>query len=278
MKTWLITGCSSGLGRALAEEVLRRGDCCAVTARKPESVEVFAGRYPDRALVLRLDVRNPEEAESAVKETIRRFGQIDVLVNNAGYAYRGALEEADEEAVRDNYETLLFGPMRLMKLVIPDMRKRRNGTIVNISSVSAVFSNAGSGFYASGKAALDLLSEGVEKELRPLGIRLLIVEPGAFRTNFRTTGLVDAEAKIPDYDDTAGRMRREYLEKEGRTSGQRGDPAKAAAALCDILEQERIPLRLVLGADAVKRIRDTFDGRLAELSEWEEISASTDYE
>lgn len=278
MKTWLITGCSSGLGRALAEEVLRRGDCAAVTARRPETVADFRERYPDRALILRLDVRDRNQIEEAVRETVQRFGRIDVLVNNAGYAYRGALEEADEAAIRDNYETLLFGPVRLMKAVIPDMRKRRSGTIVNISSVSAVFANAGSGFYASGKAALDLLSEGVEKELAPLGIRLLIVEPGAFRTNFRTTGLVDAETKIPDYADTAGRMRREYLEKAGKASGQRGDPAKGAAAICDTLEKDRLPLRLVIGADAVKRIRDVFDERLAELSGWEEVSGSTDFE
>ena len=185
MKTWFITGCSEGgIGAGIAEAVLKSGYRAVVTARNIEKVSNIVKNYPDTALVLQLDVTNKESIKDAINTAVDKFGTIDVLVNNAGYAYRSSIEEAEEEGLNLMYQTNLFGPICLIQEVLPMMRKKKSGAIINISSIAAVRTGAASGFYASSKAALELMSEGLAAEVKPLGIKVMIVEPGSFRTHF----------------------------------------------------------------------------------------------
>lgn len=184
MKTWLITGCSSGIGAGIAKAVLKSGDQAVVTARNKEKVQDIVGQYPDRALAVSLDVTDNSSIHNAVKEAEARFGRIDVLVNNAGYGYRAAVEEGEPEAVNTLFQTNLFGPVELIKAVLPGMRERKSGAILNVTSIAAARSAVGSAYYASSKAALELLTNGLMKELAPLGIKVMVVQPGAFRTRF----------------------------------------------------------------------------------------------
>ena len=184
MQTWLITGCSSGLGRCLAFEALRRGYNVVVTARNPNNLTEFSERYPGQALIQRMDVTKPEEIRQVMRNASEAFGPIDVLVNNAGYGYRAAVEEGEAEAVERLFQTNLFGPITLTKAVLPDMRRRRSGAIVNIASVAAAVPFPGSGYYEATKSALQSVSDAMRKELAPLNIRVMVVEPGGFRTDF----------------------------------------------------------------------------------------------
>ncbi|MCI8889681.1 MAG: SDR family NAD(P)-dependent oxidoreductase [Hungatella sp.] len=274
-KTWLITGCSEGgIGAGIAKAVLARGYNAVVTARRLESVQGIVEKYPDRALGVTLDVTDPAGIEAAVSAANQRFGRIDVLVNNAGYCYRSSVEEADWVGVNQMYETNLFGAVRLIQAVLPQMRARHEGAIVNISSIGAVHTGAASGYYASTKAALELVSEGLAAELTPLGIKVLIVEPGAFRTHFYDSSLKGAAMTIHDYKDTAWRRFPENAVNQGN---QPGDPDKAGDVLIDVLERENTPLRLLLGSDAVKAVRMALEKRLEELEAWAEVSARTDF-
>jgi NAD(P)-dependent dehydrogenase (short-subunit alcohol dehydrogenase family) len=185
MSTWLITGCSTGLGRALAQGALARGDTVAATARDAASIQELVDAHPETALALPLDVTDRGQITRAVREVQERFGGIDVLVNNAGYGYRAAVEEADDSDVQALFATNFFGPVAMIKGVLPDMRARRHGTVVNISSIGARRSPPGSGYYAASKAALEALTASLRKEVEPLGIAAMIVEPGAFRTDSR---------------------------------------------------------------------------------------------
>lgn len=274
-KTWFITGCSEGgIGAGIAKAVLRRGYNAVVTARSLSKVESLVKDYTDTALALSLDVTDPESIQAAVKAAGERFGQIDVLVNNAGYCYRSSVEEADREGVDLMYETNFFGPVALIQAVLPGMRSRREGAIVNVSSIGAVRTGAASGYYASTKAALELMSEGLAAELKPLGIRVMIVEPGAFRTHFYDSSLKGADMTIGDYADTAWKRSPQNAVNQGN---QPGDPDKAGDVLIDVLESENPPQRLLLGSDAVKAVKATLEARLAELSQWAEVSAKTDF-
>lgn len=184
MKTWLITGCSSGIGKGIAKAVLESGNQAIVTARNKEKVMDIVKDYPETALAVSLDVCDQESIKNAVKEAYDKFGTIDVLVNNAGYGYRSAVEEGEIEAVQTLYQTNLFGPIELIKAVLPKMREQKSGYILNVTSIAATRSAVGSGYYASSKAALELLTNGLMKELAPLGIKAMVVQPGAFRTRF----------------------------------------------------------------------------------------------
>jgi NAD(P)-dependent dehydrogenase (short-subunit alcohol dehydrogenase family) len=272
MPTWLITGCSTGLGRALAEAVLERGDNAAVTARDRSSVEDLAAAHPDRALALALDVTDHDQLRAAVAETEERFGGIDVLVNNAGYGYRAAVEEAAEEDVAQLFATNLFGAVAAIKAVLPSMRARRSGTIVNISSIGARIMPAGSGYYAASKAALEGVTGSLRKELEPLGLHAMSVEPGAFRTDFAGRSLQQSAEPIADYADTAGRRRKENDTMDGN---QPGDPAKAARAMIEAALSDRPPELLLLGDDAVDAFRAVLDAQRASIDEWERLSRST---
>ena len=272
MTTWLITGCSTGLGRALAEAVLARGDNAVVTARNPSTVQDLAEQYPETALPLALDVTDAGQVQSVVAEGTERFGGIDVVVNNAGYGYRAAVEEGDDADVRTLFDTHFFGSVDLVKAVLPQMRTRRSGTIVNLSSIGATMAPAGSGYYAAVKSAVEGLTGSLRKELEPLGITAMVVEPGGFRTDFSGRSLRQSAAAIPDYADTAGKRRKENDTTHGT---QPGDPAKAAAAIIAAVEAADTPEMLVLGADATATYANVLQERLASLEKWRAVSENT---
>ena len=274
-KTWLITGCSEGgIGAGIARAVLRRGYNAVVTARSLSKVESIVRDYPDTALALALDVTDGASIRAAVEAATARFGAIDVLVNNAGYCYRSSVEEADRAGVDRMFETNFFGPVALIQAVLPGMRERRGGAIVNVSSIGAVRTGAASGYYAATKAAIELMSEGLAAEVKPLGIRVMIVEPGAFRTHFYDSSLKGAAMTIGDYADTAWKR---SPENAVNPMNQPGDPEKAGDVLIDALESENPPMRLLLGSDAVRAVRGTLEARIRELDAWADSSARTDF-
>jgi NAD(P)-dependent dehydrogenase (short-subunit alcohol dehydrogenase family) len=275
MSTWLITGCSTGLGRALAEAVLDRGDNAVVTARDAAGVQDLADAHPDTALALALDVTDHRRVVEVVEQAQQRFGAVDVLVNNAGYGYRAAVEEGDEADVEQLFATNVFGAVAATKAVLPGMRARRSGAIVNISSIGARITPAGSGYYSATKAALEGLTGSLRKEVEPLGITAMVVEPGAFRTDFSGRSLQQSAEAIPDYADTAGRRRKEHDTTHGT---QPGDPAKAAQAIIRAVEVAEPPALLVLGQDAVDGFRSVLDAQRAELEAWESTGVDTGFD
>ena len=273
MTTWLITGCSTGLGRAFAQAALDRGYHVVVTARDVTKVQDLADAHPDAALAVALDVTDDDQITAAVRAAEDRFGGVDVLVNNAGYGYRAAIEEGEDDAVRQLFDTHVHGTVRTIKAVLPGMRARRTGTIVNISSIGARVSPEGSGYYSAVKAAVEALTLSLRKEVAPLGIAAMVVEPGAFRADFAGRSLTQAADPIDDYADTAGRRRKEHDTVHGT---QPGDPARAAAALIDVVESGKAPYLLPLGNDASDAIRVTLDALRDDLDAWEGVSRSTD--
>jgi NAD(P)-dependent dehydrogenase (short-subunit alcohol dehydrogenase family) len=273
MSTWLITGCSTGFGRALAEAVLERGDNAVVTARDVAKVEDLAKAYPEKALALGLDVTDQTQVDRAVRDAEARFGGVDVLVNNAGYGYRGAVEEADDEDVRRLFATNFFGAVALIQKVLPGMRARRQGAIVNVSSIGARITLPGSAYYSASKAALEGMSGSLRREVAPLGITVMTVEPGNFRTDFAGRSLTGAKTVIADYEATVGPRRKENDRSDGT---QPGDPKKLAEALINVLESGRAPQLLVLGSDAVKSFESVLDSERADLEAWRKVSTSTD--
>lgn len=273
-QTWLITGCSSGLGRSIAWAVLRRGWNAVVTARHTETLAAFQAEFPDRALVLPLDVTDRQTIRSAVQQAKARFGAIDVLVNNAGYGYRAAVEEGEDEAVRRLFATNFFGPVDLIKAVLPDMRAQRHGAIVNVSSVAALETAPGSGYYGAAKCALESMSDGLCKEIGPLGIKVMVVEPGAFRTDFAGRSLTQAEHAIADYAGTAG-MRR--IEHDNTHGTQPGDPDKGAELILDAVSAENTPFRLLLGSDAAALADSVYAVRMQEIDAWRARICGTDF-
>jgi NAD(P)-dependent dehydrogenase (short-subunit alcohol dehydrogenase family) len=274
MTTWLITGCSTGLGRALAEAVLGQGDNAVVTARDVAKVEDLAKAYPDTALAVALDVTDPARVTEVVRQAEARFAGVDVLVNNAGYGYRAAVEEGDDEDVRRLFATNFFGPVAMIKAVLPGMRSRRRGAIVNVSSIGARICPPGSGYYAAVKSALEGMSGSLRTELQPLGITVTAVEPGGFRTDFAGRSLTQSSTVIDDYAGTAGKRRKEHDTVHGT---QPGDPAKAAQALITAVRSGHPPALLLLGTDAVTAFTGVLDAQRAELETWRQLSVSTDF-
>jgi NAD(P)-dependent dehydrogenase (short-subunit alcohol dehydrogenase family) len=273
MATWLITGCSTGLGRALAQAVLAHGHNAVVTARDVTTVEDITAAHPDNALALPLDVTDRAQITAAVEQAKARFGGIDVLVNNAGYGYRAAVEEADDADIRQLFDTNVFGTVDMIKAVLPDMRAQRSGSIVNISSIGARIKPAGSGYYSATKAALEGLSGSLHKELQPLGINVTVVEPGAFRTDFAGRSLTQSAKPIEDYAETAGKRRKETDTMHGT---QPGDPAKAAEAIIAVAESPEPPALLVLGKDAFGAFAAVAEYERTDLDRWRDLSLSTD--
>ncbi|WP_262705308.1 MULTISPECIES: oxidoreductase [Streptomyces] len=272
---WLITGCSSGLGRALAEHALKRGDRVAVTARDAASVTGLAAAYGDRALALRLDVTDPESVTAAVERCEKEFGRIDVLVNNAGYGYLAAIEEGEDAAVRDLYDTNVHGVVSVLKAVLPGMRARRAGRIVNISSFGGLAAFAATGYYHATKFALEGLSESLAAEVAPLGIAVTIAEPGGLRTQWAGTSMRQSKTLLPDYEQTAGERRSSTLAVSGR---QPGDPVRAAAVIAAVVDAEKPPLRLLLGSDALAGARARLDRLRGEIDANEALTTSADRE
>lgn len=275
MSTWLITGCSTGLGRALADAVIGAGHNAVVTARNVGSVADLADATPERVLPVALDVTRPDQVVAAVQQADERFGGIDVLVNNAGYGYRAAIEEGDDADVRALFETHFFGAVAMIKAVLPGMRARRRGAIVNISSIGVQLNAVGSGYYSAAKAAVEGISGALRGELAPLGISVTVVEPGAFRTDFAGRSLAQSTMVIDDYAGTAGQRRKERDTMHGN---QPGDPAKAAAAIVAAVESPEPPAFLLLGADALAAYRYVADGRAKDIANWEQLTTSTDFD
>jgi NAD(P)-dependent dehydrogenase (short-subunit alcohol dehydrogenase family) len=274
MSTWLITGCSTGLGRALAEAVIGAGHNAVVTARDAATVAGLAESAPERVLAVALDVTKPAQVASAVQQARERFAHIDVLVNNAGYGYRAAVEEGGDADVRALFETHFFGTVAMIKAVLPDMRARRRGAIVNISSIGAQLTPVGSGYYSAAKAAIEGMSGSLRGELAPLGISVTIVEPGAFRTDFAGRALIQSATVIDDYAATAGQRRKENDTMHGN---QPGDPAKAGDAIIAAVESPEPPAFLLLGPDALAAYRYVADARAGEIRNWEGLTSSTDF-
>ncbi len=273
MRTWLITGCSSGIGRALAQTVIANGDNVVVTARNRAAVAELAEAAPRGVLAVALDVTDPAQVDDAVAQALARFGQIDVLVNNAGRGYRSAVEEATDEDVTSLFESNFLGPVRLVRTVLPDMRRRRSGAIVNISSIAARVHPIASGFYGATKAALEAMSGSLDKEVRPLGINVITVRLGAIRTGFGGAALGQSVTEIADYADTAGRRRKERDTYHGT---ERGDPAKAAAAIITAVTATSPPSLLLLGNDALGSYERLAETERAEVEQWRRLSASID--
>jgi NAD(P)-dependent dehydrogenase (short-subunit alcohol dehydrogenase family) len=272
MSTWLITGCSTGLGRALAEAVIGAGHNAVVTARDVAKVADLADTTARRVLPVALDVTKPDEVTAAVQRADERFGGIDVLVNNAGYGYRAAVEEGDDAEVRTLFETHFFGAVAMIKAVLPDMRARRRGAIVNISSIGATVTPVGSGYYSAAKAAIEGMSGALRGELAPLGISVTVVEPGAFRTDFAGRSLVQSATVIDDYAGTAGQRRKENDTMDG---SQAGDPTKAASAIIAAVESNEPPGFLLLGPDALALYRYVAETRAEEIAKWEQVTSGT---
>ncbi len=271
-RTWLITGTSSGFGLAIARAALAAGDQVVATARHPEALDALVAEVPDRVAAICMDVTRPGEIVSAVAAALERFGRIDVLVNNAGYGTVGAVEELDMDELATLHETMFVGPVRLTQAVLPGMRERGSGTIVQISSMGGQLALAGFGAYCSAKFALEAMSEALASEVGPLGIRVLIVEPGAFRTEFGAQRMHRTRNIIDDYAPTAGVTRAAVDEMDG---SQPGDPDRAAAAILEAIGAPEAPLRLALGADAVDAIRAKHERLRADLDNWEQVSRCT---
>jgi NAD(P)-dependent dehydrogenase (short-subunit alcohol dehydrogenase family) len=271
---WFITGCSSGFGRELAKLVLDRGYRAVVTARDPRTIQDLTAAHEGRALALKLDVTNKVEVAEAVRKAEATFGSIDVLVNNAGYGYVGAVEESEEDEVRAMVDTNFFGLARMIRAVLPGMRQRRRGCIVNISSNGGLLAFPGFGYYNATKFAVEGLSEALAKEVAPLGIKVLLVEPGPFRTEWAGRSLRRSKGQIQDYAETAGAP----LERLIRGSGKQvGDPVRAGEAIIKAVESENMPLHLVLGRIAVETARDKIELLRRDVDAWEETALSADY-
>ncbi|MDH4652079.1 MULTISPECIES: oxidoreductase [unclassified Pseudomonas] len=274
MRTWFITGASRGLGALIAAKALEVGDAVIATARKPEDVIARLGEHPN-LLAVRLDVTRESEAHEAVAEGIKRFGRIDILLNNAGYGILGAVEETSAAEVERIYATNVFGLLNVTRAVLPHMRRQRSGHVVNISSLGGYHAYYGWGVYGSTKFAVEGLSEALHQELAPLGVNVTVVEPGFFRTDFLDDqSLVKTALELPDYDETVGAMRRFA---EGANHAQPGDPSKFAGAMLELVNAANPPQRLALGSDAVARIAAKHSLVDGEVAEWKVLSMSTDF-
>lgn len=274
-RVYLITGTSSGFGRALAEAVLERGDAAVLTARRVESVADLAERHPDRSLAVRLDVTDAEERRRAVASAVERFGRVDVLVNNAGQGSLGAVEEFSSEQTRRHFEVNCFSVIEMTREVLPFMRRQRSGHVLNVSSVGGVASVGGFALYCATKFAVEGFSEGLRDEVAPLGIRVTLVEPGAFRTAFAGESNVRPERTIEEYSQVTEPLR-QYL--YGSSGKQPGDPRKAALAMIAAVESAEPPLRLMLGADAYDLWEKKRAEREADYEKWREVGVNTAFD
>jgi NAD(P)-dependent dehydrogenase (short-subunit alcohol dehydrogenase family) len=275
MLVWFITGASRGLGAEFARGALARGDAVVATARDPRAVQAQLGAH-EQLLALTLDVTSPESIAAAVDSALERFGRVDVLINNAGRGLIGAVEEASEQEIRDVFEINVFGLLAVTRALLPAMRAQRSGTIVNISSVGGFVTRAGGGIYGGTKFAVEAFTEALHEELAPLGIHVMVVEPGGFRTDFLdASSIVVSERVIDDYEQTAGGFRQ--VVNEG-SYVQLGDPRKAANVVIEAVTSEHPPLRLPLGADALERIEAKLDRLDKDLAGWRERSLATAYD
>jgi NAD(P)-dependent dehydrogenase (short-subunit alcohol dehydrogenase family) len=272
-KVWLITGCSSGMGREFAFEALRLGYRVVATARDPKTLGEFVERRPERARALPLDVTDRRQAEESVAKTIAEFGRIDVLVNNAGYGYLAAIEEGDEADVRAMFETNFWGLLAMTRAVLPHMRRQRSGHIVNNSSQSGLMSKPGTGYYSTTKWAVEALTEALVEEVAPFGIRVTALEAGPFRTDWAGRSMQRAKSQIADYEAVHGRAQM-IADMDGK---QPGDPRGAARALVEVVRAKNPPRQLLLGKIVLDSYRAKLDTTRASLDEWEDLTLRADF-
>lgn len=271
---WFITGCSTGLGRALAQRVLEHGHRAVVTARRTDQISDIVADYSANALAVALDINDHTQVDAAIAQADEQFGGIDVLVNNAGYGYLAAVEEGDEQDIRDMFETNFFSLAALIRKVLPGMRARNSGHIINISSVGGLVGAASSGFYNATKFAVEGLSEALAKEVEPLGIRVTAIEPGPFRTDWAGRSLKQAKHPIAAYADTAAARRAQITGYSGK---QAGDPVRAADAIIKVVESDDPPHNLILGKNGLERVRAKLAALMQSIDDWEDVTLSADY-
>lgn len=273
-RVWLVTGCSSGLGRALVEEVVAAGDRVVATARQPSALDDLASRVPDQVRVLPLDVTDGPAVAGIAAEALGEWGRVDVVVNNAGEGLLGAVEEVSEEQVRRSFEVNFFGPWRVTRAFLPHLRERRSGHVVMISAAAAIANYPGFGAYGAAKRALEGLAESLAQEVRPFGVRVTVVQPGPFRTGFARRSVAVPVPPVPGYEATVGKFRQLLERMDGR---QPGDPARAAQAILQAVRHPNPPFRLVLGRYAVGKVRKALADAGKELADWETVAAGTDF-
>ncbi len=271
---WFITGCSTGLGRALAQRVLEHDHRAVVTARRPDQISDIVADYSANALAVALDINDHAQVDAAIAQAGEQFSGIDVLVNNAGYGYLAAVEEGDEQDIRDMFETNFFSLAALIRKVLPGMRARKSGHIINISSVGGLVGAASSGFYNATKFAVEGLSDALAKEVEPLGIRVTAIEPGPFRTDWAGRSLRQAKHPIAAYADTAAARRAQITSYSGK---QAGDPVRAADAIIKVVESDDPPHNLILGKNGLDRVRAKLAALMQSIDDWEDVTLSADY-
>jgi len=274
MGRWLITGCSTGIGREIARAALEAGHSVAVTARNVDAVADFVDQFGDRALALPLDVTDRDQITSAVGSVEKTFGGIDVLVNNAGYGYMAAVEEGEDAEVRKLFDTNYFGVVDTLKAVLPAMRARRSGHVINISSMTGLVANPPNAYYSSTKFALEALTEALAKEVGPLGIKVTAIEPGAFRTDWAARSMQESSTPIGDYDDNVGA--RKTLIKQF-ADHLPGDPRKVAEAVLMVAGLDEPPLRLLLGRDVLAAVREKIADLTASIDYWESVTKNVNF-
>jgi NAD(P)-dependent dehydrogenase (short-subunit alcohol dehydrogenase family) len=273
MARWLITGCSTGFGREIARAALATGHSVVVTARRADAVRDFVAEFGDRALAVALDVTDPAQIAAAVAAAEEAFGGIDVLVNNAGHGYLSAVEEGEDAEVRKLFDVNYFGPVNMIKAVLPAMRARGSGHIVNMSSMTGLVANPPNAYYSSTKFALEAVTEALATEVRPLGIKVTAIEPGAFRTDWATRSMKESATPIADYVDVAARkdLIKQFADHLP------GDPRKVAEAVLMVTALDEPPLRLLLGRDVLKAMRDKIAATSASIEEWKAVTKDVNF-
>ncbi|OBH97525.1 oxidoreductase [Mycobacterium sp. E2733] len=274
MSRWLITGCSTGFGREIARAALDAGHSVVVTARRADSVRDFADEFGDRAVPVALDVTDADQIAAAVASADAAFGGIDVLVNNAGHGYLSAVEEGEDPEVRQLFEVNYFGTVNMIKAVLPAMRARGSGHIINMSSMTGLVANPPNAYYSSTKFALEAITEALATEVRPLGIKVTAIEPGAFRTDWATRSMKESGTPIADYVDVAARkdLIKQFADHLP------GDPKKVAEAVLMVTTLDKPPLRLLLGRDVLKAMRDKIAALSSSIEEWKSVTKDVNFE
>jgi NAD(P)-dependent dehydrogenase (short-subunit alcohol dehydrogenase family) len=273
MARWLITGCSTGIGREIARAALEAGHSVVVTARQAHAVQDFVDEFGDRALAVALDVTDAAEVTAAVSAAEEAFGGIDVLVNNAGHGYLSAVEEGEDAEVRKLFDVNFFGAVGMIKAVLPAMRARGSGHIINMSSMTGLVANPPNAYYSSTKFALEAITEALATEVRPLGIKVTAIEPGAFRTDWATRSMKESATPIADYADVAARkdLIKQFADHLP------GDPRKVAEAVLMVATLDEPPLRLLLGRDVLKAMRDKIAATSATIEEWKAVTKDVNF-
>lgn len=273
-KTWLITGSSNGIGRSTAELVLARGENVVLTARQVDRLSDLAQRYREQTVLMQLDVTDAAASKAAVEVAVARFGRLDVLLNNAGYAHLSPFEQTSEADFKAEIDTNFFGVVNLTRAALPVMRQQKSGHIINISSSSARFGSPGSTAYGAAKWAVSGFTASLAKEVGPIGVKVIAVEPGSIRTNWTRIARGHVPELLPEYEPTIGAIMKMT---ENYAGNEPGDPGKVANVIFDLSRQEDLPEQLILGSDALDRIAKSDAARAADALRWNEVSRSTDF-